>query len=488
MKLTKTQIVFAIAVAMGLAILFFVPAANGLTPQGVRFLAVFIPTIFIWLVEGGSGWTALLGVSLLVMLGAWEGPDSYEKLWGGSMVAMIIPYYMIANALEESGAVMWVVRWILSRKIVHGRPNVFSIMFLASIVLVSVFITPIVTVVIFFKVLKDLTETIGMDRNSGFYKAHGLFIGWLSQIADGCLIWGRPFVLSMVAIIVGLGFDKFTMNDFFKLSAIYLIFACVAAFLIMKFWIRPDTEAFQKFDDEAIRDELKANPMTKRAKVLLVSMLFVIFAYVAAFCTPLGAVQVYFNGLPVAAPISFVVALLAAAVTLDGKPVMDLGKEMARLPWNAIMFLGSVMFFGGIVGNEAFGISEMLTNVLGPVVANLPAMAAILLGLFLASVMTNLTSNAVSAMVVLSCFTPAMLAAPNISNAQVLAFCACVVMVCATAIATLAACATMSVVYCPEGIEYKGTARYSIALCAALVVLSTFILVPLGSVFFGGLV
>lgn len=487
MKITKTQRNFLIAVVIGLLIFFLLPAANGLTPEGVKMLSVFIPVVFIWLTEGGSGWSSLFACTMIVLLGVYDGAETYKMFWGGSMVAMLIPFFMIANALEESGAVMWVVRWILSRKIVHGRPTLFTILFAITVVLTSVFVTPIVTIVIFFKVLRDLTGSIGIDRESSFFRAHGLLLGWIGQTCDGCLIWGRPFILSMFAVIVGLGFDNFTMNDYFKLSIIYLLIFVVAALLIIKLWFRPDTSKFMEYDDAAIREDLKANPMTKRAKILLVGMAVVIVAYISSFMTPLGAIQQYFNGLPVAAPVSIVVAALCL-INVDGKPALDIGKEASRLPWNTIMFLGAVMFFGGIVGSETFGISAVLSNLISPIIASVPATLAIFIGLALASLMTNFTSNAVSCMVVLSCFVPAMLAAPNISNAQVLSFCVCVVTICATAIATLAAVATNSVVYCPEGIEYKGTARYSVLLCVIMVVVSTFVLVPLGSVLFAGIV
>ncbi len=485
--MTKTQRNFLIALVMGLLIYFLVPASNGLTPAGVKFLAVFLPTVFIWLVEGGSGWSALFGTGMIVLLGAYNGVETYKLLWGGTLVSMVIPFYMVANALEESGTMMWVVRWILSRKIVHGRPFLFTVMFIVALLICSIFVSPMVTTVIFFKVLKDLTASVGIKREDDFYKAHGLIIAWVGQTVDGCLIWGRPFIVSMVAMIVGLGFDKFTINDYFKLSIIYLLFVVLISLAFVYLWIRPDTSKFVHFDDEAIRRDLHANPMGKRSKVLLIGMAVVIFAYVAAFTTPLGGVQKYFNALPTACAISFVAACLAI-ITVDGKPALDIGYEASRLPWNTVLFLGAVMYYGGTVGSADYGISVCLGNILTPIVASLPATAAILGGMAIASVLTNLTSNAVSAMVVISCFAPAMLAAPNISNAQVLAFASCVVMVCATAVATLAACATMSLVYCPDGIEYKGTARYSICFCALLVVLASLILVPLGAGIYAPLV
>ena len=483
----KTQRNFLIALVIGIILYFVIPASNGLTPEGVKFLSVFIPVVFIWLVEGGSGWSALLGATMVVMLGAYNGVETYKLLWGGTLVSMCIPFYMVANALDESGAVMWVVRWVLSRKIVHGRPVVFSILFTLTLIFCSIFVTPMVTVVIFFKVLRDLTGTVGLDRDSSFYRTHGLIIAWVGQAVDGCLIWGRPFIVSMVAMIVGLGFDKFTINDYFKLSIIYLAIITVVSLVMVWVVMRPDATKFAEFDDAAVREELKANPLSKRSIVLLIGMALVIFAYVAAFTTPLGVVQQYFNGLPSAAPITLIVAVLAL-ILVDGKPALDIGREASRLPWNTIMFLGAVMYFGGTIGSADYGISACLGALITPIVSSMPATVAILVGLVLASIMTNLTSNAVSAMVIISCFVPAFLAAPNISDAQTLAFSAVVVMICATAIATLAACATMSLVYCPDGIEYKGTARYSIAVCAIMVVIGAFVLVPLGAGIFAGLV
>ena len=97
--MVKTQRNFLIAAIVGLLILFLLPPVNGLTPVGVKFLAVFIPTVIIWLIEGGSGWSGLMATALIVFLGVYNGAETYKLLWGGALVALCIPFYMIANAL-----------------------------------------------------------------------------------------------------------------------------------------------------------------------------------------------------------------------------------------------------------------------------------------------------------------------------------------------------------------------------------------------------
>lgn len=487
MTLTKRQQHAFLAIALGVLIYLFVPAVNGLTEQGVKLLSIFIPMVLIWLIDGGSGWSALLGATMLVFLKAYGGAETYQLFWGGSMVAMIIPFYMLANALEESGALMWLVRWILSRKIVHGHPKLFTVLFAISIVLISFLISAMVTVVLFFKALKDIAKSIKINRDSDFYRAHGLLIAWIGQVCDGTLVWARPYVAAMFAVIIGLGFTNFTLGHYFMLSSLYLAFIVLIGVLIVFFWIRPDSSAFMEFDDAALRKQLEENPMTKRAKILLVGMIIVILMYVLAFISPVQSVQAYFAGLPLAAPISLITALLCL-VNVDGEPVLDLKQEAARLPWETVMFLGSVMLFGGIMGAEQFGISSFMSNLISPIVAGLPKIVTILLGLTLATVLTNLTSNAVANIVILTCFTPAMLSVGTFTASEVLAFAVCVTIVCSTAIATLAACATMSVVFCDDGIEYKGTAKYAIAVCAAAVLFCAFVLIPLGGILYTGIV
>ena len=272
MNLTKDQRNLIIAVIIGALIFFLLPAGNGLTEQGVRLLAVFIPTIYLWMTVGGS-WASWASISAGVLLSAYEGSAAFTGIWGSVFVAVLIPFFMIATVLDESGALEWLVKWMISRKFIHGRPTLFTIMFTLAMILVSIFTVPIVVAVMFFKILGQICRSMGYTREDSFYRAHGMLVAWVSQTCDGCLIWGRAYILSMVTVVVGFGFTNFDTTSYLKIGLIYLALFTVAALLIVKLWIRPDTSKFVNFDDAAIRQELKENPMSKRAKIAFGGML-----------------------------------------------------------------------------------------------------------------------------------------------------------------------------------------------------------------------
>ena len=208
----KYQKHFIIALIAGVLIYFGLPEANGLTNAGVRMLAVFIPTIYLWL-TCGTGWTSLLSVTVAVMLQVAPGASTYMTLWGNICGAAVIPFLMVASVMEESGAFEWIVKWIISRRFIHGRPTLFMVMFTFAMSSFSIFTAPQVVAVLFFRLLYEVAQSIGYTKEDSFYKAHGLLVGWIAQICDGVLIWGRPYVLTMVAVVAGLGFANFTAID-----------------------------------------------------------------------------------------------------------------------------------------------------------------------------------------------------------------------------------------------------------------------------------
>ena len=99
---------------------------------------------------------------------------------------------------------------------------------------------------------------------------------------------------------------------------------------MVKLWMRPDVSKFKSFDDAAMREELKKNPISKRGKIALAGMAVILLCYMPGFHRNfLGPIATYFSGITIAAPVTLVCALLCV-ITVDGKPVMDFGKAASQ--------------------------------------------------------------------------------------------------------------------------------------------------------------
>lgn len=478
MAFTKTHLHLSVAIVAGVLIYFLLPPANGLTPTGVALLSVFIPTVYLWLIVGTS-WTSVLSITAVSMLMVATPVAAFGTLWGQLLVCALIPFMMVATVLEETGAFEWIVNWFISRKFVHGRPILFMIMYVVSMIIISIFTAPQVVAVLFLSVLANVCKTIGCDHDSKFYRAYGLLVAWIAQISDGILPWGRPYVLACVGVVVGLGFGGFTAMDYFIFALGYLVVAAIAAILLVLFVIKPDFEHFEHYDDAAIRAQLASNPISKRGKIALAGMIVILISFMLPYIPILGPVATYFSAMTIVVPITFV-AIMLCIITVDGKPVMDFATSLSKVPWSMIVFLGAIMFYASNLNSPDFGITICLTNVLGPIVSTIPIWATLAIGFVVAAIITNFCSNTVAAVAVLSGFVPAMMGIPGIDMATVLAFACCVIAVCGTAFATPAASPTMSIIYSKMGIEYKGTAKYSVLLITIMLVFCLFVLMPLG--------
>lgn len=203
----------------------------------------------------------------------------------------------------------------------------------------------------------------------------------------------------------------------------------------------------------------------------------ILICYILSSLDFLGPVQIYFSNITIASSVTLVCALLCV-ITADGNPVLDLNKAASKVPWSMIFFLGAIMFYASAIGDDMYGISLCMQNILSPIVGHMPGGIAILIGLVIACIATNFCSNSVSGVVVCSSFIPALMSIPSVQTSQIIAFACGVIAVCSTAVCTISACPTMGIIYSDIGIPYKGTIKYSVCLCICMVLCTAFILVP----------
>ena len=468
-----------IALCVGVFLIQLLPTDFGLTPKGIRLFAVFISTIYLWIMCG-TGWPSILSVTMICLLRVADGNQVYEIFWGNSCVAMVIPFYMVAGVLEESGAMEWVVKWILSRRMIAGRPVMFRILYCLSIVLVTCFCGAQVSCLIMFQVLKHVSRSLGYDETSDFYKAHGLLTTWVTQSMDGVRPWGRPYTLTLVGLLIGFGYSNITIFTCLWVGVPFGFSVIVTACLLLQLWLRPDISQFVHYDPEAMEQELYQSPLKKQGKIALAGVLTIMAAWLLASMRFFGAISRYFSAISLSASVCLVVAALCV-ITVDGKPIMDMGKALSKVPWNVIVFLGAVMFYAGNIGSKEYGIADFLQNLLSPYMRAISPWGAIVFGILFASLITNFCSNTVAGIVCISAVVPAMQAVPGIQDSMILAYGLACISICAAAFCTVSACPAMGICYSETGIEYHGTVKYSAVFCLIQCIVMCILIIPFAS-------
>ena len=88
--------------------------------------------------------------------------------------------------------------------------------------------------------------------------------------------------------------------------------------------------------------------------------------------------------------------VLLHLLRIDNTPVVPIKDTLAGVPWNTLLFAGTLLALNGCIGNPEFGVADFLTGTLVPLFQGIPPMGLVLLMIALTVVVTNFISNSVT--------------------------------------------------------------------------------------------
>lgn len=477
----KNYIILAISLAVGVLIKLVLPASNGLTESGVALLSVFVPTIILW-IGIGTGWTSFLALVALALVGVCDGQSVFNSAWGNSVNTVIIPMLIIVQVMIDSGAMMHIAKWILSRKIVRGHPYVFMLLLCVAISVLGTVVYPVVMCFIFLKLIDSITESIGCSKQDKFYKALLLITLWVTTVMDAVWPFARPIPTVVMTFLANLGYE-ISIIQWMKFSIPFGLICIGVTLLIIRFLYRPDVSKFKNYDDAAIRQQLKESPINRSGKAASVSVILVIISWVLPFITSLGSISTYLGAIGTPTFACLAVAVLCIIKNENGKPVIELSSALAKVNWSLVVFLGAVMFFASYIGRAEFGIVAWFTNMLSGAVEVVSPVVIVIIALLLPMLATNFMSNTVSATISISVFLPILVSLSNGDNSLIIVCAIAIGCVANNAYLTYASSPTSGVILTKDTISIGEAFKYSSALIAGVFV-SVVAFVPVAAKFF----
>lgn len=398
-------------VALVIALLFmfatkYIPAPADLSQAGFQVLGILIGAIILFL-TWGTGFPSMMIVFALMTVDGLSAAKVTQATFGNNTVVFLVFCMMLAACLTKSGAARRIAIWFLTNKLARKSPWWTVIMFFTANYVLNFVLSTAATIFVMLPIAAEILESVGIQKEDKAPIAVALMLGTL---VTG-LISNSANPISHATTLQGFSFyESFTGEamDFFTYCAIAfpVSIVCVVLFVLMvKFVWHPEVSALKNVNYDAMTSSL--GPMTKKEKwpvfFYIVCVLLWMMPGLSKYIWP-GAAAFFGkinNCLPPLAAL-----FLMNFIKVDGEKILDWGEAVKSVNWPSFMFIASIMGLGSFMGNADIGIPAWMSSVLSPVFSNVSPFVFLAVMVLLADLMTNFTSNTVTASVMLAVALP----------------------------------------------------------------------------------
>lgn len=162
-NLTPVKVVhIVISLAIMILFKFIVPASDPLTPLGVEVIGIFLGMLYGWLIANDSFWPSIFGLILLGLSDYSTVGGVLKDGFGNSTVLLIFFFYAFTNIISSAGITEYVARWIVSRKVVQGRPYLLTLMIFLAMCALVIMISCAAATMVIFPIIKEVCRLYGV--------------------------------------------------------------------------------------------------------------------------------------------------------------------------------------------------------------------------------------------------------------------------------------------------------------------------------------
>ena len=405
MKGKSKETLFSIIGIILMLIGFVVPPFAGISRAGVTVIFIFAGALFLWTFVSGE-WASILALVMIGLSGYFgEGTVGFSaaivSAFGNETVLTIIFLSILFGGLQMSGALSYLVRWFLSRKLVTGRPYVIMAFLGGLSFLVSGVSTNMVALIVMWAVTQNICTISGIERKDRIW----VYLFGVVLLGDSVGTHFLPFQgvgIAMMTVYGNIGGDYPISTIGYLLLSILLGIMMIGLFLLLtRFVFRPDVGKLKNLSPEVLYESNKLPPMSKSQKVyLLVLPLYLLLVVVPSFGT-LGQLPVLslFRQLG-ALGIAFIFMVLLILIRFEGKPVLNFREVAAKqVPWSVALMVAIGIVVSQVFGDGEVGIMTAIQSFLRPLLSGKPTLLVVFILLMTGMIITNFAANAAMAFV-----------------------------------------------------------------------------------------
>lgn len=489
-KNSSREILYSIIGLVIMLLGFVLPAVGPITPVGMRVLFIFIGALFLWSMVGGRIWPSLVAVFLFAICGYnGEGAEGFiptmTAVYGDETFIQVMMMFIFFGAVKESGAMSYVARWILSRKMLNGRPYLLVAAVGATAYLMSFATNAQSSILILWSILGDICLMIGLKHHEDDLWTYIWGAAFLGAGLGHCALPFKTTGLAMLRV-----YEKVTEGQYPIHSIVYVVFSIIMAVimiaalcLLMKIF-KTDTSKAKNLSVTEMHQRNPLPPMSRVQKIYLYALpLFVILLFLPTFTTLKKFAPIAWLDSINALGVTLLFIIVLSVIRVDGAPVLDFAKTAKNsMIWKVLFLMIAAKHVGTALANTDLGIVSAIKTALNPILGGKPELLFVFFMLLAAMILTNLGNN-VSMSIALTPVVLAFAGDYGISPAPVVI---CIMMIVfASALLTPAASTPCAMCYGSENYSPKEIRKYGIPLAIFAVFAYTFIGYPLAKLLLG---
>lgn len=382
---------------VGIAIMCFfsyLPAPDPITPLGMKIIGIFLGTIFLWTFVSIL-WPSIVGIVALGFAGYAPFPKVIMTTFGEGIAVAMLFLMIFFGALQHYQIPRHISYWLLTRKIINGRPATFSFVVLyTTYILTGLSGNSFAMIIFMWAILYSLFEDVGYKKGDAY--ANMMLVGVAFAAGTGQAL--KPFVASPLVIMSA--YEKVAGTQLNYLM--YMIFGFTMATIIlalycatMKYIVRIDMSKIASISIEQFTKN-PLPPMDRRQKLLFYS----IFLLIGSILLPNVSkeVGIMFAPLKTLGPwglgMLFTAALLI--IRFEGKPILDFKEVIGRyMLWDVYFLVILATAISGVLTSPDTGVSPFLLKHMAPLLEGMSPYLCIITVLMLSFCITQVANNAV---------------------------------------------------------------------------------------------
>ena len=397
----KKETIYAI---IGIIIMFsgwVIPPVEPITEVGMQLVGIFVGLIWLWSTSGML-WPSLLGIAAMMF----SDYGNYTTILGlsfGNYSVWSAAFMMgVFGVIEQYGVNDYIVRWILTRKIINGRPWVFTFIWFFTVFIMSVICSGFAMIFMFWGLTYKLADDLGYKKGDSFIMM--LLFGILMSAAMAAPVLPfRAWILQINGIWTSMsGASAFTYTQHLALVLPICICQILGYILLMRFVFKANVEPLKNINTEMFN----ANPLPPMDKIQKFLLWYIPIIIVVLFLPSVMSAEwkltQMLNSAGVAG-LSITFFAILCLIRKDGKSIIDMkyigGQKIA---WDLVFLLACVMALSSALTADSTGVKPFLSGVLNPIFGGMSPFVLFAVLLFACLFLTNLANNGVVALLLLS--------------------------------------------------------------------------------------